>query len=193
MKTLLAFTAGILLATATAVSADHHEGMSTLNADVIWHLNEAQGKIMRLAEAMPDKKLSWRPGKEVRSAGEVYMHIAGANYFFASLLGTPIPTGIDPMTMDKSVPEKAKMIDTMKQSFAHVEKAIQGVSEDMYGEMVKTPMGDMSKRQVVLLVLRHADEHLGQSIAYARMNNVVPPWTAEENAAMKAAAEKEGK
>jgi hypothetical protein len=36
---------------------------------------------------------------------------------------------------------------------------------------------DMSKRAVLLMALGHYQEHLGQSIAYARMNGVVPPWS----------------
>jgi uncharacterized damage-inducible protein DinB len=33
---------------------------------------------------------------------------------------------------------------------------------------------------VMIFILRHLGEHLGQSIAYARMNGVVPPWTEEQ-------------
>jgi uncharacterized damage-inducible protein DinB len=193
MKRLLtAATAVATLAMASLASADHHEGMPGLNADIIGHMADAKGKIFRLAEAMPDKKYSWRPAKDVRSVSEVYMHVTSANYFIGSMLGAPVPEGMDPMTMEKSVTEKAKVIEAMKKSFDHVEAAIKGVTEAQYAEMAKTPMGEMSKRQIMLLVLRHADEHLGQSIAYARMNGVAPPWTAEQEAAAKAAADKGG-
>ena len=37
-----------------------------------------------------------------------------------------------------------------------------------------------------MLLLSHVHEHLGQSIAYARMNDIVPPWTAKQQAGAQA-------
>ncbi len=172
-----------LLATAGIASAD--EEMSALHKDVLASLGDARGKIQQLAEAMPDKKYSWRPAKGVRSVSEVAMHVTSANYFFASMMGTPVPEGIDPMKLETSVTEKAQVVEALKKSFDHVEGAIKALPESQFDEMTKTPMGEMSKRSLMLLVMRHADEHLGQSIAYARMNGVTPPWSAKQEAAAK--------
>src|SRR6202007_1558269 len=73
----------------------------------------------RLAEAVPAEKYSWRPGEGVRSIGEVYAHIATANYGIARALGTPLPAGIDPKTINAAAGDKAKTIQTLKDSFAH--------------------------------------------------------------------------
>ena len=41
---------------------------------------------------------------------------------------------------------------------------------------------DANYGDVVYILVTHAHEHLGQSIAYARVNGIVPPWTAEAEA-----------
>jgi len=43
----------------------------------------------------------------------------------------------------------------------------------------------MSTRSILMVLLSHMHEHLGQSIAYARTVGVVPPWTAARMAADK--------
>ena len=183
MKYLRTLAVGAaLLATASTASA---EELTALHQEVLASIGDARGKIQQLAQAMPDKKYSWRPGKGVRSVSEVAMHVTSANYFFASLIGTPVPEGIDPMKLESTVTEKAKVIEMMKASFDHVEGAIKALPASQFDEKSKTPFGEMSKRALMLLVMRHADEHLGQSIAYARMNGVTPPWSAQDEAAAK--------
>ena len=138
-------------------------------------------KAASLAEAIPADKYNWRPAEGVRSVKESVLHIAGANYFFASLLGTAIPEGIKPRELEKTVDSKEKALSTLQASVAHVKSAIANVPEAAFSEEVEFFGNKMTKRQVMYVVGDHAAEHLGQLIAYARMNGVTPPWSQKDN------------
>lgn len=147
-------------------------------AEIVRSLDDAQKKLLALAEAMPAEKYAWRPGQGVRSVGEVFAHVAGGNYFLPTFWGVKPPAGIDPRGFEKEGGDKAKTIDSLKKSFDHVRHAIDSVPEADLGKAVKLFDHEGTYREAILLVAAHAHEHLGQSIAYARMNSVVPPWSA---------------
>ena len=146
-------------------------------AEIVRSLDDAQKKLMALAEAMPAEKYTWRPGEGVRSVGEVFAHVAGGNYFIPTLWGAKPPAGVDPRGFDKEAGDKAKTIDTLKKSFDAVKQAIAAVPDAELGKTVKIFDHDGTVREVILIIATHAHEHLGQSIAYARTNGVVPPWS----------------
>lgn len=134
-------------------------------------------RYMRIAEAMPVEKYPWRPAEGVRSVGEVFTHITVANYGIARALGTPLPAGYDYKAVLALSNDKLKVLQAMKESFAHFRKAILVLSD---GDADKAQ--DMFNRHTTLrgsfiAITGHFGEHLGQSIAYARVNGVVPPWT----------------
>jgi uncharacterized damage-inducible protein DinB len=136
-------------------------------------------RFLRLADAIPAEKYTWRPGEGVRSAGEVYMHMVSANYGFARMLGTPIPVGIDTKAMMAYAGDKAKVIQALKDSFAHFRGAILAIKDSELDKEIKTPRGQTTIRGSFFLISGHFGEHLGQSIAYARQIGIVPPWTEE--------------
>ena len=137
-------------------------------------------RFTRLAEAIPAEKYTWRPGEGVRSVGEVYMHIAAANYGIARALGTPFPAGVDPRTLAASANDKAKTVQALKDSFAHFRQAILALNDADLDKPQKMFGRQTTLRGSFILIAGHTGEHLGQSIAYARMNGVVPPWTEEQ-------------
>jgi uncharacterized damage-inducible protein DinB len=114
------------------------------------------------------------------------MHVAGGNYLFLGFAGVKAPDGISP-TMEKDVTDKAAIIEAMKKSFAHLRAGVASISDADLDKPVKVFGHDTTVRGVLLIAATHEHEHLGQSIAYARMNGIVPPWTA---ARMAKAAEK---
>jgi uncharacterized damage-inducible protein DinB len=136
-------------------------------------------RFMRLAEAIPADKYGWRPAEGVRSIGEVYMHVVSANYGFAKMLGTPFPVGLDPKTFSTLANDKAKVVQGLKDSFAHMRTAIMAIKDSDLDNSTKTPRGPMTVRGAFFLIAGHYGEHLGQSIAYARQIGIVPPWTEE--------------
>lgn len=141
--------------------------------EFITNLDEVQGKLFELVEATPADKFGWRPAPGVRSISEVYMHIAGGNYFLATFLGVEPPKGMP--DLEKSVTRKADVIAEMHKSFDHLRNAAAHV--DDLEKPVKMFGTATTHRGVLMTMLSHLHEHVGQSIAYARMNGVVPPWS----------------
>lgn len=142
-------------------------------------------EILGLAEATPADKFKWRPAEGVRSISEVYMHLAFGNYLLTGFVGAKTPDGITG-GMEKTVTEKAAVIDALKKSFAHLRAAVAATPDADLGKAMKFFGRDSTVGGILLAAANHEHEHLGQSIAYARMNGIVPPWTAERQA--KAAA-----
>ena len=153
--------------------------------DLIASIEDARGKLIQLAEATPPGKFGYRPGKGVRSTGEVFLHVVEANYLLPTLMGVKTPEGMDPMKIESSGADKAKTIEMLKSSFDHAEDAIKNTADADLDKTVKIFDHDGTIRDVELIILSHAHEHLGQSIAYARVNGIVPPWTAAQAAAAK--------
>jgi uncharacterized damage-inducible protein DinB len=151
-----------------------------VRAEILRQIDDGRKKLVALAEAMPADKYGWRPGEGVRSVGEVFAHVAAANYFLPTFWGAKMPEGIDPRSFEKKEGgDKAKMVDLLKKSFDHVRQAAEALPDSELDRIVKVFGQDGSVRTVILVVATHAHEHLGQSIAYARMNGVVPPWSAQ--------------
>ncbi len=136
-------------------------------------------RFQRLAEAIPADKYTWHPGEGVRSIGEVYSHIAAANYGIARALGTPPPAGIEPKTVMAGANDKAKTVQALKDSFAHFRSAILAIKDSDLDNAQKMFGRQTTVRGAFIMITGHYGEHLGQSIAYARQIGVVPPWTEE--------------
>ena len=136
-----------------------------------------ENKFTRLAEAIPAEKYSWRPSPDARSFAEVFLHVSAANYNLYKLVGTPPPAGLDIKELEKSTTDKTKVVSTLKESFAHAKKAITAMSDADLEKSMDWFGGKNTQRGILLFIVRHAAEHLGQSIAYARFVNITPPWT----------------
>jgi uncharacterized damage-inducible protein DinB len=136
-------------------------------------------RYLSLAEALPAEKYSWRPREGVRSVGEVYAHIVAANYGVARALGTELPPGLDFKSLLALSGDKPKVIQALKDSFRHFRQAILALNDADADKPQKMFNRQTTLRGSFLMINRHFGEHLGQSIAYARINGVVPPWTEE--------------
>jgi len=132
---------------------------------------------VRLAEAIPADKYTWRPGEGVRSVSEVLLHVAGANYNFPRMAGVALPAGIDLRNLEKSTTDKAKVIEILKSSFAFARPVVEKQTPETFSQPVKLFGNDTQVREIFLVMNHHMHEHMGQLIAYARVNGVVPPWT----------------
>lgn len=158
-------------------------GASGVKAEILVWIDDARDKLIQLAEAMPESKYGWTPEKGVRTVGEVFMHVSAANYGIPSFIGVAAPAGFNFETYEKSMTKKSDIVKSLKDSFAHMEGALQAMSEDEMNQPAEFFGMKTTKRGAFLLLLSHAHEHLGQSIAYARSNKVTPPWTAKQQAA----------
>ena len=152
-------------------------------SEAIVELKAAQDELVSLAQAMPQDKYTWRPEEGVRSVSEVYLHVAAGNFGLTAVAGAPPYPGFKFQGFEKSTTDKAKIIELLNQSFDYAEKSIANMSE---ADMSKPRdfQGFNSVGAVIFHLVAHCHEHLGQSIAYARMNGIVPPWTAAAQAKM---------
>ncbi len=137
-------------------------------------------QLVALAEAIPADKYAWRPGPGVRSTSEVFMHIASANIYLLSVTGPPMPADFKPGEMEKRVTDKAQVIAWLKRSLDAVKTAHAAVTAADLARRVKVFDRDATVDGMYLRILVHANEHMGQLVAYARMNGIVPPWS-EQN------------
>jgi len=151
-----------------------------LRAELLTLLDDSAKKVIELAEAVPQEKYAWRPSEGVRSMSEVFMHIAGGNYFLPTFLGMQAPADMT-QEMEKET-DKAKVVAALKKSYEHARKAIEAVPDAELEKKINLFGRDTTSRAALLVLVNHSHEHLGQAIAYARMNGVVPPWTAREPA-----------
>ncbi|HZJ53503.1 MAG TPA: DinB family protein, partial [Myxococcaceae bacterium] len=152
---------------------------STFQSDTAGVLAHVQDQMVSLEKAVPANKFSWRPGKGVRSVAEVYLHAAASGYFFGKMLGFEIPADIASQMkgFEKSTTDKAKIEKALTDSFAWFGSQLKGMSDAELNKTIDFFGHPATKRVVVLTALGHYQEHLGQSIAYARTNGVVPPWS----------------
>lgn len=141
--------------------------------EVLSRLDTLQQRVVSLAEATPQEKYTWRPAEGVRSVSELYVHITGANFGLAATFGASAPEGAVPAD---DVTDKAAITAALTASFEHLKGAIQGVSAESADATVSLFGRDMTTRQALWTLTEHLSEHLGQGIAYARVNGVVPPW-----------------
>lgn len=129
-------------------------------------------KFSGLARVMSGK-YEWKPGQGVRSVGDVFNLIVEENGLLADALMGKTNTGAEPAP----ITDPGKMQDALKASYANLQKAIAGLSDNDLPTHVKLFGHDLTKQGAVMLILEDQHEHLGQSIAYARSNGVVPPWS----------------
>jgi uncharacterized damage-inducible protein DinB len=133
-------------------------------------------QLIALAEATPEEKFSWRPAPGVRSTSEVYMHIAEANFYLLSVTGPKMPSDMKE-GMEKTVTAKADVIGWLKRSLDAVKQARLAVTPKDLQRKVHIADRDATVDGMYLRIIVHANEHMGQLIAYARMTGVVPPWS----------------
>lgn len=141
-------------------------------------LTYISGQVMQLAQAIPAEKYSWAPQSGVRSVAEVCAHIISANYFFGSKLGAKIPEGVNMETLEKDLKTKEAITTELKRSYDVIIGAVKNAKDAGLSAKVEFPFpGEFTGMTAVLIALGHSNEHLGQLIAYARMNGVTPPWS----------------
>lgn len=177
MKTL--FLVAFLLLVSSGYAQT--KGNDTDKYEGLWQGYDGEWKhvskqLVELAEATPEDKFSWRPAKGVRSTSEVYMHLALANFYLLSVTGPKLPEGLT-LEMEKSVTSKADVINWLKRSLEAVKTARLAETPQDLKRKVKINGRDADVDGMYLRIIVHANEHMGQLVAYARMTGVVPPWS----------------
>jgi uncharacterized damage-inducible protein DinB len=133
-------------------------------------------QLVALAEATPAEKFAWRPATGVRSTSEVYMHIVTANYYLLSVAGAKLPADFN-QNLEKTVTAKAEVIAWLKRSLEFIKTAHASANPKDLQRTVKLFGRDTTADAIYLRIIVHANEHMGQLVAYARITGVVPPWS----------------
>jgi uncharacterized damage-inducible protein DinB len=136
-------------------------------------------QLLALAEAIPEEKFSWRPAPGVRSTSEVYMHIAIANFGLLAFTGPKVPADLKE-GLEKSVTTKAEVINWLKRSLDTVKQAHLAATPKDLQRKVHIYDRDTNADGMYLRIIVHANEHMGQLVAYARMSGVTPPWSKKD-------------
>jgi hypothetical protein len=186
---LTVLNAGAIAASAqtAADTADHTAPSYDMKAQSLADLQIVQNKMVALANAVPADKMTWRPSPDSRSFAEVFLHVAGERYQILGLGGAVPPASFDGKTYEKSTTDPAQIVAQLNQTWEFAQKTINAMSNADFAKPVPKLGPEANAGDVVYILVADAHEHLGQLVAYARENSIVPPWTA---AAMKKGAEK---
>src|SRR5712675_316009 len=177
MKTLLLF---LLFLASQTLRAQAPEGIWQ-GYDGEWKHVSAQ--LIALAEATPAEKFAWRPAPGVRSTSEVYMHLAIANFYLLSVTGPKMPDDLKIESVEKaekSATNKAEVVAWLKRSLEAVKTAHAAATPKDLERKVEIADREATVDGMYLRIIVHANEHMGQLVAYARMSGVVPPWSKKE-------------
>lgn len=139
--------------------------------------DEASGKIIQLAEAIPEDKYGWQPMTGVNTVREVLVHVTETNLALGGMLGAAPLAGVDRKTVGESMQTKAGAIALTKQAMAHMHGILATIPADQLTVEITVFGAKAPRLRAAMLPVDHAHEHLGQLIAYARSNHVTPPWS----------------
>jgi uncharacterized damage-inducible protein DinB len=149
---------------------------SGIRKEFVAQMSRAEQNLVALANAVPQDKLGWRP-PGVRSFTEVFMHVIIENLDIPPLFGAAKSTISLPANAEKSVTTKAQVVDLLTKSFAYAKQAVAAVPDAQLNDMASYFGTPMTKRGIMLELSGHGLEHMGQLVAYARMNGIKPPWS----------------
>jgi uncharacterized damage-inducible protein DinB len=179
--------ASVLNASAVAMNArtadnstDRTAPSYDMKAQALLDLQAVNKKCVDLAEALPSDKLTWRPSADTRSFAEVFLHVAGERYGILSMMGAKPPAGFKAREFEKSTTEKDRIVHDLNQSSDFANKTISSMSNADFAKPLPKLGPQANEGDVVYILIADAHEHLGQLIAYARQNGIVPPWTAQK-------------
>jgi uncharacterized damage-inducible protein DinB len=151
-------------------------------ADILLSLRDSEAKVLALAKTVPADKYSWRPGPGVRSFGEVFLHIAYGNRLMLGIeVEQPSREELSKrieqqMKDEKTVVTKEQTIELLTAAFAEVRKSIEEMRPANFAREAQFFGTKTTRRGILINLDVHVAEHLGQAIAYARMNGIAPPW-----------------
>lgn len=167
---LLTLSVGSVIAGAQTTPANSRE-------ELLMQFNASASKFEALAAAMPAEKFAWSPGPGVMSVAQVYAHVARYNYAYLSQnMGAAAPAGVGLDTLERMT-DKAQIVALLRSSAEYVRQSVRQMPESQLGQSTQLYGRTVPQWSVLLQLVAHMNEHLGQSIAYARMNGVTPPWS----------------
>lgn len=159
-KHLIPLSALLVLCSLPAVS---QSAARTTAQSIRGHFNAVNQHILEMAKDFPEDKYDFKLKPEMRTFGEVMVHIAGGNVYAAKAgRGEKVAwDDLDP----KNYANKTAVVAMMEKTIADANVTLKSVSDT-----------DLSKSvEPWLSVIEHSAEHYGLLVAYYRANGLVPP------------------
>lgn len=167
----------LLLAATGLPGAATAQAPDAVRDEMLMHFESSMGKFIALARAMPADRYTWAPGEGVMQVGHVFMHVARYNYMYPSAnMGAALPAAVDLEGME-AVREKERVVRALEESRAWVRQVVSGMTAADLAATTRLYGREVGEWAVLVQLVAHMNEHLGQSIAYARMNDIAPPWS----------------
>lgn len=178
MPTTLRSLAPLLLLSLAPLEGTAQSPPPDFKAEFLGQFDASAEKLVALARAMPADSYDWRPMEGVASVADAYMHVARYNYFYPeTALGVEAPADVDYENLQGVVTEKERVVPILERSMEHVRRHVRETTSREMESMTRLYGRDVPQWSVLFQLLTHMNEHLGQQIAYARSNRVVPPWS----------------
>ena len=167
----------LFLFVSTSAPAAAQSTEEALRDDLLLHFEQLASKATQLSEAFPSELYAWSPGEGVMTAGHVLAHISRYNYLYLSEnLGVGTPDGIDLERMEE-VRDKEHVVGMLTTSVDHARRSISGLSAAELSSDTRLYGRDVKGWAALVQLVSHLGEHVGQLVAYSRMNDIVPPWS----------------
>lgn len=164
-----------------------------VRGEFLWELEITARQTLAMAEALPSNQFDWRPEAEARSFSEVFVHVATGNFMLLDAIGVPLPADLYGSVQGSGqerlwalvrrndelverVREKGAVVALLKRSLEAVNQSLSSMSEHELERRLHFFGEETTVRRVYLRLLAHSHEHMGQLIAYFRVNRMAPPW-----------------
>lgn len=161
---------------ALALAAPQQPAAATTTESIRGGYDVVKGYLTKAIEQVPEEHFAFKPTPEVRSLGELFGHIADANFMICGMASGEKATmsGIE-----KSKKTKAELRDALAASFKFCDSAFAGMTEAKAAESVKFFLpGPNTRLGVLAFNMAHDFEHYGNIVTYMRMKGMVPPSSA---------------
>jgi uncharacterized damage-inducible protein DinB len=172
MKTLCALALACLVALPAFAQAPAAPPANPITASVGGQLAMVKGNIVKSAEQVPESLYGFKATPEVRSFGQLFGHVADANYAICAVAAGEKNPGLN---VEKTKTTKADLIAALNESFAYCEKALAATTDANGGEMRELFGMKMARLAWLSFAVSHDFEHYGNIVTYLRLNKMVPP------------------
>jgi hypothetical protein len=154
-----------------AASASNSQVLMQLRSD--WQAQKDM--MMKIADAMPENKFSYKSTPPQRNYGEQIMHVASTNVDLLKILAGSAPA---PAFTAESAKTKADILKALGDSYDYGTALMNELSETTILEPVKDSppwLGPASHARIIWTLLAHSMDIYGQMAVYLRLNGIVPP------------------
>ena len=166
------FAAGLTLAICTPLAGSGQTVGSSLQS----LFDVTKTNIMASAEMLDEGLYAFRPTEEVRSMGELFAHIAGAQFAFCSAAAGESSPSTE--NFEESRTTKAQIIEVLGLGFGYCDDIYSNMTDEK-GRRPVTFLGPSTGFGVLAFNSAHNYEHYGNLVTYMRLNGITPPSSSQ--------------